>query len=325
MGIYTRDQIQYANMLQNALQNRARAIEREGDNLRGRGQMWGSALNTAGNTVKDARFSIASYQHADEQAQLQRDFQAEQAALRNKETMERLAREQQFQAQQNELNRQNTLAIAQNRFEQGQAEKRASDRKTAITNLDILNATVKLADDELRRTDDPQRIAVLNKGKEEALAKIEGYYRDYPDLRPVEPKVPQDNTPAGPETPADTPSETTDMMQSESMAKFSTELENSKNSKDTESALQGLKNINTNMLNTSQKESLQKAIANGEAKLASQKNQEARRVSDKKNVMNWSKTGDPLPSGWIVRSREGVKIPMKKINGVWKTREEVYQ
>lgn len=112
MGIYTRDQIQYANMLQNALQNRARGIEREGDNLRGRGQMWGSALNTAGNTVKDALFSIAAQQHSDEQAQLQRDFQAEQAALRNKEAMEKLAREQQFQAQQNELNRQNTINIS---------------------------------------------------------------------------------------------------------------------------------------------------------------------------------------------------------------------
>ena len=120
MGIYTRDQIQYANMLQNALQNRARAIEREGDNIRGRGQMWGSALNTAGNTIKDAAFSIASYKHGDEQAQLQRDFQAEQAALRNKEAMERQAAQEQFQAQQNELNR------AQN------AEQNALNRKNAM-------------------------------------------------------------------------------------------------------------------------------------------------------------------------------------------------
>jgi hypothetical protein len=282
MGIYTRDQIQYANMLQNALQNRARAIEREGDNIRGRGQMWGSALNTAGNTIKDAAFSIAAQSHADEQAQLQRDFQAEQAALRNKEAMERLAREQEFQAQQNDLNRQNTLAIAENRFKQGQAEKKASDRKSAMTDLQILNATVKLADDELRRTDDKQRIALLNKGKEEALAKMEGYYRDYPDLRPVEPKVPQDNTPAGQETP----SETTDMMQSESMAKFSTELVNSKNIKETEAALQGLKSIDSNKLIKSEKENLQKAIANGEAKLASQKKAAARKAEGKKKLEN---------------------------------------
>lgn len=282
MGIYTRDQIQYANMLQNALQNRARAIEREGDNIRGTGQLWGSAVSNIGNSIKDAAFSIAAQKHSDEQAQLQRDFQAEQSALRNKEAMERLAREQEFQAKQNELNRQNTLAIAQNRFEQGQAEKKASDRKSAITNLEILNATVKLADDELRRTDDPQRIAVLNKGKEEALAKIEGYYRDYPDLRPAEPEVPQENPPAGQDTPVETP----DLMQSESMAKFSTELSNSKNIKDTEAALQGLKNIDSNKLIKSEKENLQKAIAEGEAKLASQKRAAARKAEGKKKLQN---------------------------------------
>ena len=325
MGIYTRDQIQYANMLQNALQNRARAIEREGDNIRGRGQMWGSAVSNIGNSIKDAAFSIAAQKHSDEQAQLQRDFQAEQAALRNKEAMERLAREQQFQAQQNQLNRDNTLAIAQNRFEQGQAEKKASDRKSAMNNLVILNATVKLADDELRRTDDPQRIAVLNKGKEEALAKIEGYYRDYPDLRPAEPQVPQDNPPAGQETPAETPAEEHQLMQSENMAKFSADLENSKNSESTAAALQGLRGIDTTKLDKSEKEKLQKFIADGEAKLANQKTQEERRANEKKNVMGWTNPGDPLPSGWVVRSIAGKKVPMKKINGVWKTREEVYQ
>ena len=112
MGIYTRDQIQYANMLQNALQNRARAIEREGDNLRGRGQMWGSALNTAGNTVKDALFSIASYQHGDQEAQKQRDFTAEQAALRAKEALERQNAQMDFQSAENALNRKNTMDIA---------------------------------------------------------------------------------------------------------------------------------------------------------------------------------------------------------------------
>ena len=112
MGIYTRDQIQYANMLQNALQNRARAIEREADNIRGTGQIWGSAARDIGNSIKDAAFSIASYKHGDDETQKQRDFQAEQAALRNKEAMDRLAKEQAFQAHQNELNRQNTINLA---------------------------------------------------------------------------------------------------------------------------------------------------------------------------------------------------------------------
>ena len=321
MGIYTRDQIQYANMLQNALQNRARAIEREGDNIRGRGQIWGSAVSNIGNTIKDAAFSIASQKHSDEQAQLQRDFQAEQAALRNKETMERLAREQQFQAQQNQLNRDNTLAIAQNRFEQGQAEKKASEQNAAKSSLDIYNATIDQIDSELRRTDDQSRIDELKLGRAKMQAKIDEIYANYPNLKPEVPEVKQDTPPAGQETTAETP----DITQSENMAKFSTELATSKNSKDTEAALQGLKNIDTNMLKKAEKEDLQKAIAEGEAKLKSQKDQEARRVNDKKNVLNWRMPGDPLPSGWIVRSIAGRKVPMKKVNGVWKTREEVYQ
>lgn len=120
MGIYTRDQIQYANMLQNALQNRARAIEREGDNLRGRGQMWGSALNTAGNTVKDALFSIAAQKNTEEQAQLQRDFQASEALKRAAEQREAQEAQRKFQAEQAELNRAQT------------AEENALNRKNAI-------------------------------------------------------------------------------------------------------------------------------------------------------------------------------------------------
>lgn len=283
MGIYTRDQIQYANMIQNAMQNRARAIEREGDRTAQTGAIWGGAVKDIGSQISNAAMTYAQNQMANEKLQAQQDFQAEQAALRNKEAMERLAREQQFQAQQNQLNRDNTLAIAQNRFEQGQAEKKASDRKNAMTDLQILNATVRLADDELSRTDDPQRIAVLNEGKEKALAKIEGYYRDYPDLRPAEPQVPQDNPQSVQETPAEqeTLAETPEMMQSENMAKFSTDLSTSKNSKDTEAALQGLREIDPNKLNKSEKETRQKAIAEGEAKLKTQKEQEARRAKRK--------------------------------------------
>ena len=74
--------------------------------------MWGSAINTAGNTIKDAAFQIASYKHGDEQAQKQRDFTAEQAALRAKEAMERQNAQMDFQSAENALNRQNTLDIA---------------------------------------------------------------------------------------------------------------------------------------------------------------------------------------------------------------------
>lgn len=112
MGIYTRDQIQYANMIQNAMQNRARAIEREGDYIYKTGQNWGNALGEIGKQG----FQIANiYANSNANAinqEAKQDFEAEQAALRNKEAMDRLAREQAFQAQQNDLNRQNTINVA---------------------------------------------------------------------------------------------------------------------------------------------------------------------------------------------------------------------
>ena len=280
MGIYTRDQIQYANMIQNAMQNRARAIEREGDNIRNTGALWGGAVKDIGSQISNIAMTYGKNQMANEKLQAQQDFQAEQAALRNKEAMERLGREQAFQAQQNQLNRDNTLAIAQNRFEQGQAEKMASDRKTAMTDLEIQKATVRLVDDELGRTDDPQRIAELNMAKEKAQAKMEGYYRDYPDLRPAEPQVPHDNPPAGQETPA----ETQELMQSENLAKFSEDLSNSKTIADTEKALSGLRAIDTSKLDVSKKEALQKAIADGEAKLATQKKAASRKAEGQKKL-----------------------------------------
>lgn len=120
MGIYTRDQIQYANMLQNALQNRARAIEREGDNIRGRGQMWGSAMSNIGNSIKDAAFTIAAQKQSDEQAQLQRDFQASEALKRAAEQREAQEAQRKFQEEQAALNRAQT------------AEENALNRKNAM-------------------------------------------------------------------------------------------------------------------------------------------------------------------------------------------------
>lgn len=112
MGIYTRDQIQYANMIQNAMQNRARAIEREGDNIRNTGALWGGTARDIGKQWSDLAMTYGNYQMDTDKMKMQQDFQAEQAALRNKEAMERLAKEQAFQAQQNQLNRDNAINLA---------------------------------------------------------------------------------------------------------------------------------------------------------------------------------------------------------------------
>lgn len=48
-GIYTRDNINYSQMLQNAIANRARAAEREAAYIQNQGKLWGDTVTNIGN------------------------------------------------------------------------------------------------------------------------------------------------------------------------------------------------------------------------------------------------------------------------------------
>lgn len=48
-GIYTRDNINYSTMLQNAIANRARAAEREAAYIQNQGKLWGDTVTNIGN------------------------------------------------------------------------------------------------------------------------------------------------------------------------------------------------------------------------------------------------------------------------------------
>jgi len=48
-GIYTRDNINYSQMLQNAIANRARAAEREAAYTQAQGKLWGDTVTNIGN------------------------------------------------------------------------------------------------------------------------------------------------------------------------------------------------------------------------------------------------------------------------------------
>lgn len=49
MGIYTRDNINYSTMLQNAIANRAKAAEREAAYIQNKGKLWGDTVSKVGN------------------------------------------------------------------------------------------------------------------------------------------------------------------------------------------------------------------------------------------------------------------------------------
>ena len=53
-GIYTRDNINYSTMLQNAIANRAKAAERQAAYIQNQGKLWGDAVANVGSTVGNA-------------------------------------------------------------------------------------------------------------------------------------------------------------------------------------------------------------------------------------------------------------------------------
>lgn len=55
-GIYTRDNINYSTMLQNAIANRAKAAEREAAYIQNQGKLWGDTLTNVGNTIGKGAF-----------------------------------------------------------------------------------------------------------------------------------------------------------------------------------------------------------------------------------------------------------------------------
>lgn len=120
MGIYTRDQIQYANMIQNAMQNRARAIEREGDRTAQTGAIWGGAVKDIGNQISDIAMKYGSYQMDTDKMKMQQDFQASEALKRAAEQKAAQDAQRKFQEEQAALNRAQT------------AEENALNRKNAM-------------------------------------------------------------------------------------------------------------------------------------------------------------------------------------------------
>lgn len=90
-GIYTRDNIPYSTMLQNAIANRAKAAEREAAYTQSQGKLWGDAVANVGGVIGRA---VGGYNNwkgdattaEEEEAELERlkkeleDYQAQQVA-----------------------------------------------------------------------------------------------------------------------------------------------------------------------------------------------------------------------------------------------------
>lgn len=170
MGIYQRDNINYGGMLGNAMQNRARQIERDYENYMRQPMAWANAVNQAGQAVSSAFNQAAQYQYNKDQLANQQQFQSEQNALNRAQQLQ-LAREQQASTEKiAAMNRQASL-------QQQQAEKQAQN----VMHYEISKGALDAITDEIMRTDDPTKLATLYRQRDEQLAKMNYYGSNLPD------------------------------------------------------------------------------------------------------------------------------------------------
>ena len=113
MGIYTRDNINYGGMLATALQNKANYLKNRYDRVAQMGKNWGDAIANSGKVAQDAIFKLDDQYYNQDKIEQQQKFQASEAEKSALRAMERQKEQEEFQKVQNELNRQNTMDIAQ--------------------------------------------------------------------------------------------------------------------------------------------------------------------------------------------------------------------
>lgn len=175
MGIYTRDNINYGGMLGNAMRERANYLQRKYDRVAQMGQNWGNAVQQGGKTVQDAMFKIAGNYYDQDKLAAQQQFQAEQNAYNQAQALQRAREQQAWQAQQNKLQRESTENIAALNRQTSLDERDAEKQAQAIMHYDVQKGILNSIADEIMRTDDPSKLAQLYRQRDEAAAKLNYY------------------------------------------------------------------------------------------------------------------------------------------------------
>lgn len=202
-GIYSRDQINYGGMLGNAMQNRARQIERDYDNYMRQPTAWANALNQAGQTIGNAFNQAAQYQYNKDQLAAQQQFQSEQNALnranqlqlqreREADALKRAQEQQKWQAEQNRLQRESTERIAGMSRADGLEERTAQN----IMNYKNAEAVFNQYQTEFDNTDASTADGIMKRAKLQSLMEQERNKMNYYEGKiPVELRPKPEGTP----------------------------------------------------------------------------------------------------------------------------------
>ena len=308
-GIYQRDNINYGGMLGNAMAQRANIIQRDYENYMKQPNAWAEATRNSGKIVQDAAMKYATYSMDMDKLANQQQFQSEQNALNRAQQLQ-LAREQQA----------STERIAAANREATQQQQLAEKQAQNVMHYEIAQGALNSIVDEIMRTDDPAKLAQLYRQRDEQLAKMQYYGANLPENYPGRQNpfagyqgfqlgMGKDRTGAGatPEVPAETPATGDTRPQSVRYADFLSAGNNAKTSAEVDQAIKNMSSIDRNFLTKQENEAFEKNLNDLKSKYETLKKQEDFQLK----IKNW-KPGDPVPTGYRVNFVNGQPAGLKK-------------
>lgn len=306
-GIYQRDNINYGGMLGNAMRERANYIQRDYENYMKQPTAWSNAVQNSGKIIQDAAFKVAGNMYEQDKLANQQQFQSEQNALNRAQQLQ-LAREQQASTER--------IAAANRQATQQQqlAEKQAQN----VMHYEVAQGALNSIVDEIMRTDDPAKLAQLYRQRDEQLAKMNYYGANLPENYPGRQNpfsgyqgfqlgMGKNRTPVETPAPAETPATGDTRPQSVRYADFLSAGNNAKTSAEVDQAIKNMSSIDRNFLTKPENEAFEKNLNDLKAKFAQLKKQEDFQLK----IKNW-KPGDPVPTGYRVNFVNGQPAGLKK-------------
>lgn len=196
MGIYQRDNINYGGMLGNAMQNRARQIERDYENYMRQPMAWANAVNQIGQAASDAinKYAYTKWGYDQDMNKLgvQQDFQKDMKEMELREALKRAQEQQKWQAEQNDLQRKSTERIAGMTRADGLEERTAQN----IMNYQNAKAVFEQYQTEFDNTDASTADGIMKRAKLQSLMEQERNKMKYYEGKiPVELRPKPEGTP----------------------------------------------------------------------------------------------------------------------------------
>lgn len=183
MGIYQRDNINYGGMLGNAMAQRANFIQRDYENYMKQPMAWANAVQQSGQAVGDAlnKYAYTKWGYDQDMNKLgvQQDFQKDMKEMELREALKRAREQQNWQATQNDLNRQNTYDIAVLNHDAGivkQAEEKQIKNKL---DYDLAKSMLPLIKEKLSHIENPNDKLLLEERLVKYQSAIDNYEKMY--------------------------------------------------------------------------------------------------------------------------------------------------